>query len=72
MSADHPDQVRWFDAFGPCEGCGKPATGRLMGPRNDNYGAYCLRCADRRLAKAKKEREQYAKTHKEEPAYDPL
>lgn len=50
------DQVRWFDAIGRCQ-CGKPAHGKLMGPRNESYGAYCTPCADRRLAKAHKERE---------------
>jgi hypothetical protein len=54
-----PDQVRWFDALGQCGGCTRPATGKLMGPRNESYGAYCRACADKRLAKAKKAREDY-------------
>ena len=52
-----PDQVRYFDAIGSCRECGKTASGVLRGPRNDNYGPYCKRCADKRLLQAKKERE---------------
>lgn len=53
MASDqpYPDQVRWFDALGTC-GCGKPATGKLMGPLNVSYGPYCTRCAETRLKKA--------------------
>ena len=51
------DDVRWFDEIGRC-GCGKPATGKLMGSRNESYGAYCASCASKRLAAAKKERER--------------
>ena len=52
------DDVRWFDALGACKGgCGKPATGVLKGSRNDSYGTYCAKCANKRLEKAKKERE---------------
>lgn len=55
------DEVRWFDALGACPGwgkpCGKPAHGKLMGPRNESYGAYCTPCANKRLEKARKERE---------------
>ena len=49
------DQVRWFDPVGKCP-CGKPGTGKLMGPRNESYGAYCGKCAERRLKKANDER----------------
>lgn len=70
MSDTLPDQVRWFDALGTCA-CGKPATGVLRGPRNDNYGASCKRCADKRLKQAEAERKRYAATHTE-PAYDPF
>lgn len=51
-----PDPVRWFDALGRCQ-CGKPAHGKLMGPRNESYGRYCTKCADKRLDAAKKARE---------------
>lgn len=54
-----PDQVRWFDELGTCR-CRKPATGTLRGPRNDSYGVYCKACAEKRLAKAEKERRKYA------------
>ena len=53
-----PDPVRWFDALGACK-CGKPAHGRLMGPRNESYGNYCARCAEARLAKAKALRDRF-------------
>lgn len=47
------DQVRWFDDLGACQAnCGRPATG----PRNESYGRYCARGAERRLAKAERER----------------
>lgn len=51
------DPVRWFDALGPCA-CGKPATGTLRGPRNDSYGISCRKCAEKRIEKARKERER--------------
>lgn len=67
----YPDQARWFDALGVCDalGCKRPATGTVRGPRNDSYGHYCQRCADKRLAAARKAREAYAKT--EEAKVDP-
>jgi len=58
-ATDHPDQVRWFNALGICR-CGKVATGTLMGPRNESYGMSCDRCAEKRLARAKLEREAAA------------
>jgi hypothetical protein len=57
------DQVRWFDSLGSCGSCGKSATGLLRGPRNESYGAYCLKCADRRLKKAERERAAEAGTN---------
>lgn len=54
------DQARWFHALGACIGCRKPATGVLRGPRNDSYGNYCQRCADKRLSKAEAERAKEA------------
>lgn len=50
------DPVQWFDALGQCAECAKPATGVLRGPRNDSYGRYCQKCADRRLKKAEQAR----------------
>lgn len=50
------DQVRWFDALGACANCRKPAHGKLMGLRNESYGAYCTKCAGARLKKAERER----------------
>jgi hypothetical protein len=55
-----PDPVRWFDALGRC-GCGKEATGKLMGPRNESYGTSCTKCAETRLKKAGSERAAFAK-----------
>lgn len=56
---DYPDQPHWFDALGSCR-CGKPATGKLMGPRNESYGQSCGSCADKRLKRAKQERDAVA------------
>ena len=53
MSAD---PVRWFDEFGNCTVCGKPATGTLRGIRNESFGRYCTKCAVTRLQRADKER----------------
>lgn len=55
---DEPDPVRWFDSLGTCK-CGKPAHGRLMGPRNESYGAACTKCAEARLKKASDAREKF-------------
>lgn len=66
-ATDYPDQPRWFDSLGKC-GCGKPANGKLMGPRNESYGPSCATCADKRIARAKAEREAaraYAAAHAE-------
>lgn len=52
------DQVRWFEEFGNCSECLKPATGILRGPQNESYGKYCSKCAGRRLKNAKAEREK--------------
>ena len=62
----YPDQVRWFDALGTCAMCGKAATGKLMGPRNDSYGASCQRCADKRIKRAEKERAAWDRANMED------
>lgn len=50
-----PDPVRWFEELGPCHGnCGRPGIGVLRGPRNDSYGPYCRKCAEKRLRRAAK------------------
>lgn len=56
---DEPDPVRWFNALGTCNRCGKPAQGKLMGPRNESYGNYCTRCAEKRLIKAEELRKRF-------------
>lgn len=58
-ATDGPDEVRWFDSFGTCTSCSKPAAGVLRGPRNDSYGPYCRAHAEKRLAAAKQERAQF-------------
>lgn len=52
-----PDPVTWFDEFGSCVTCSKPANGILRGPGNASYGRYCRKCADARLKKAQRERD---------------
>lgn len=54
------DQVRWFEALGQCAACARPATGKLRGPQNESYGNYCRSCAEKRLAKAERERKREA------------
>jgi hypothetical protein len=53
-----PDQVRWFEPLGQCE-CGKPATGTLRGVKNESYGYSCLKCANKRLKRAERDRAAY-------------
>lgn len=48
-------EVRWFDATGTCR-CGKPAHGKLMGPRNESFGSACRSCAAKALDAAEKHR----------------
>lgn len=48
-----PDDATWFDAVGRCQKCGKPATGLLMGSRNQRLGAYCEPHAIERIEAAK-------------------
>jgi hypothetical protein len=49
-----PDDAQWFQSLGPCVGCGKPATGFIMGYRNDKRGPACQRCADKAIKLAHK------------------
>lgn len=48
-------QLRWLEAFPKCS-CGKDATGILRGARNESYGFYCRRCAEKRLKASEKAR----------------
>ena len=50
------DTAQWFDPIGTCRGCKKAATGKLMSTHNENLGAYCKKCADKRIEIARKER----------------
>ena len=61
MSAAYEADLHWFDPYPTCRMCGKPSAGRLMDVRNTNYGDHCRKCADKRLAAAKRYREQVAK-----------
>jgi len=60
MSSENPD-LRWFELFGRCGGCGRPAAGILRNNLNANMGPYCQRCATTRLGRAKLERERLEK-----------
>lgn len=51
-------EAQWFRGLGSCR-CGKPATGELMGTRNQSLGAFCRPCATRKIASAAKLRAQY-------------
>jgi len=46
--------IRYFRKLGVCR-CGKPATGWLMGARNDEYGVACEPCAKKLIAKSDRE-----------------
>lgn len=52
------DQAQWFEGLGNCR-CGKLATGVLRGTRNESYGPYCRRCADKRIKAAERERQKF-------------
>lgn len=49
--------LRWFDTFSRCRKCDKRAHGILRGSRNESYGTYCTKCAEKRLRDSKKIRE---------------
>ncbi len=46
---DETAQLRWFEKFPRCWGCGKPSSGILRGDVNQSYGHHCTKCAARRL-----------------------
>lgn len=51
------DQVRWFEQHPACWKCGGfTKLGILRGPRNESYGSYCRKCADKRIKAAEHER----------------
>jgi hypothetical protein len=54
---DYIDPVTWFEALGACR-CGKPSTGILRGSRNESFGPYCQRCAEKRIKKAEQARDK--------------
>lgn len=49
--------LRWFDAFAKCR-CGKDSNGILRGDGNESYGAYCRKCAEKRLRKSDEARKR--------------
>ena len=53
--------LRWISVPNTdCRQCGKRGYGELMDVRNTNYGWHCKKCADKRLADAKRYREWFA------------
>lgn len=46
-----PTNIQYFRKLGNCR-CGKPATGWLIGPRNDVYGVACEPCSRKALKAA--------------------
>ena len=53
--------LRWFEEWSKCR-CGKLAQGILRGAQNENHGAHCKRCAERRLKASEKARTAEAKS----------
>ncbi len=51
---DETPDLRWFEEFSNCLGCGKNAQGILRGVRNESYGPHCRKCAQARLKNSKK------------------
>ena len=49
MDLEEIPYLRWFDKYPACRMCAKKADGLLMSERNENYGAHCQKCADKRL-----------------------
>lgn len=60
MILEESPSVQWFDPYGKCR-CGKKSDGILRGTRNESYGDHCRKCAEKRIAAAKRVREQIAK-----------
>lgn len=60
---DDPDlEPQWFEKTeSRCTLCPQRATGILRGRRNQSYGPYCERCANKRINDAKKARERIKK-----------
>lgn len=55
-------EVQWFEPIKrTCCMCGKPSNGILHGRRNESFGEHCQKCADKRIAAAKRVRESLAK-----------
>lgn len=49
--------ARWFQPLGLCQGrlCVRAAVGILRGERNEEIGKFCPRCAQARLAEARRD-----------------
>lgn len=48
--------LRWFEELPKCGRCRKTAHGILRGSRNESYGHYCKKCANKRLKDSEKVR----------------
>lgn len=50
-------EVQWFNPIvRKCRMCGKPSNGILYGRQNESFGEHCQKCADKRIAAAKRVR----------------
>lgn len=54
-------EPQWFERTETKCRCGKRATGILRGRQNQSYGPHCEKCANKRIAAAKRVREMLAK-----------
>lgn len=59
--AESPE-VQWFLRITrDCRMCGKPSNGILYGRQNESFGEHCQKCADKRIAAAKRVRAEIEK-----------
>lgn len=56
---DSPE-VQWFEKTEAKCRCGKRATGILRGRQNQSFGPHCEKCANKRIAAAKRVRARLA------------
>jgi hydrogenase maturation factor len=54
-------EPQWFERTETKCRCGKRATGILRGRQNQSFGPHCEPCANKRIAAAKRVRDQIAK-----------
>jgi len=58
QTLEESPEVQWFDPYATCRMCGKKSEGTLRGRQNQSYGDHCRKCADKRIAGAKRVRKQ--------------